>query len=231
MTVLRSTRAARKAGNNPNTSPVSTETKAVKASTRPSTPTAAPSMPMRGMLPGLSASKARMPTTPSARPNRPPSSDSTRLSVISWRAMRPRAAPIAARIAISRWRTVARTSSRLATFAHAINSTKLTAPTRIHSDDRTLRTIISCSVCTPNPTCGGSACGNAWRNSAAADASCAVPLSTETPGFRRPAVVKKFPCMVLLGSIWNGSQTSGAPTADCMAVVSNGPNTPMISCA
>ena len=96
-----------------------------------------------------------MPTTPSARPNRPPSSDSTRLSVISWRAMRPRAAPIAARIAISRWRTVARTSSRLATFAHAINSTKLTAPTRIHSDDRTLRTIISCSVCTPNPTCGG----------------------------------------------------------------------------
>ena len=38
-------------------------------------------------------------------------------------------------MAISRWRTVARTSSRLATFAQAISRTKLTAPSSIHSDD------------------------------------------------------------------------------------------------
>ena len=53
--------------------------------------------------------------------------------------MRPRPAPIAARIAISRRRPVARTSSRLATFAHAMSSTKLTAPSRTSSVGRTLR--------------------------------------------------------------------------------------------
>ncbi len=39
--------------------------------------------------------------------------------------IRPRPAPIAARIAISRLRTVARTSSRFATLAHAISRTKV----------------------------------------------------------------------------------------------------------
>ena len=42
--------------------------------------------------------------------------------------MRPRPAPMAARIDISRARAVARASSRLATFAHAIRSTSVTAP-------------------------------------------------------------------------------------------------------
>jgi hypothetical protein len=37
--------------------------------------------------------------------------------------MRPQPAPMAARIAISRFRPVARTSSRLATFARAISRT------------------------------------------------------------------------------------------------------------
>ena len=80
---------------------------------------------MRGMLPGFTASSARMPTMPSASPSTPPSSDSTTLSVSSCRTMRPRPAPIAARIAISRLRTVARTSSRLATFAQAMSRTKV----------------------------------------------------------------------------------------------------------
>ena len=49
-------------------------------------------------------------------------------SVSSWRMMRRRPAPRAARIEISRWRTDARASSRLATFEHAITSTSVTAP-------------------------------------------------------------------------------------------------------
>ncbi len=49
-------------------------------------------------------------------------------SVSSWRTMRQRPAPSAARIDISRWRTEARASSRFATLAHAIRSTSVTAP-------------------------------------------------------------------------------------------------------
>ena len=57
--------------------------------------------------------------------------------------MRPREPPIAARMAISRRRPVARTSSRLATLAQAISSTKLTAPPSTSSDCRTLLTSTS----------------------------------------------------------------------------------------
>ena len=86
-----------------------------------------------------------MPRVPITSPAAPPASDSTTLSVSSWRTIRARLAPSADRMAISRWRTLARTSSRLATFAHAISRTKLTAPARIQSEDRTFRTIISWS--------------------------------------------------------------------------------------
>ena len=73
-------------------------------------------------------------------PSRPraPASESSTLSVSSCRMMRPRPAPMAARIAISRRRPTARASSRFATFAQAISSTKLTAPTSTSSDERTL---------------------------------------------------------------------------------------------
>ena len=50
------------------------------------------------------------------------------LSSNNWRTTRQRVAPIAMRTAISRARRVDGTSSRLATFAQAISSTKLTAP-------------------------------------------------------------------------------------------------------
>ena len=60
----------------------------------------------------------------------PPMADSSTLSVSSWRTMRPRPAPMAERMAISRERPVARASSRLATLAQAISSTQPTAPSR-----------------------------------------------------------------------------------------------------
>ncbi len=70
----------------------------------------------------------RKPNQATAIPSAPPASDSTVLSVSSWRTMRPRLAPSAARIPNSRWRAVERASSRPATFAHAISNTRITAP-------------------------------------------------------------------------------------------------------
>ena len=90
----------------------------------------------RGTSPGISAPSAWTPHQASSRPRPAPSAASTRLSVSSWRAMRPRPAPSAARTASSRRRPVARTSSRLATFAQAMISTKATAPSSSSSAGR-----------------------------------------------------------------------------------------------
>ena len=60
-------------------------------------------------------------------PSPPPAAASTTPSLNSWRTSRARLAPTEARIANSRRRAVARASSRFATFAHAIRSTRLTA--------------------------------------------------------------------------------------------------------
>ena len=75
---------------------------------------------------------ARARTEPQARSS--PIPDATApisvLSVSSWRTMRPRSAPKALRMATSRCRVPARASNRLATLAHAINSTSATAAAR-----------------------------------------------------------------------------------------------------
>jgi len=67
------------------------------------------------------------------------------LSVSNWRASRARLAPRAARIAISRCLAVARTSRRLATLAHAINSTELAAANNTQSVRPTSPTMVSAS--------------------------------------------------------------------------------------
>ena len=106
--------------------------------------------------------------------------------------MRPREPPIAARIAISRRRPVARTSSRLATLAQAISSTKLTAPTSTSSDERTLLTSTSRIGSTLKPLFGPSAFGNLRWYSSADSFSRAFACSSVTPGFKpagRPEVV------------------------------------------
>ena len=54
--------------------------------------------------------------------------------------MRARAAPSAVRIASSRARALPRASSRFATFAHAMSSTKPTAASSTSSAGRTART-------------------------------------------------------------------------------------------
>ena len=65
-------------------------------------------------------------------PAAPPHNASIRLSVSICRINRPRAAPSADRITISRSRTVARTNSRFATFTHA-NSSTIPASPRMNS--------------------------------------------------------------------------------------------------
>ena len=124
----RSDREACSAGIRPKSSPVPSDTPIVNSSTRQSSPTTLPPSPTRGRLAVFTASRARMPTTPRISPQAPPIAESSTLSVSSCAMMRPRPAPIAERIAISRRRPVARTSSRLATLAQAISSTRPTAP-------------------------------------------------------------------------------------------------------
>src|SRR6266850_2127942 len=64
-----------------------------------------------------------MPRPPTA-PMAPRSNASERI----WRARSHQVAPIAERIASSRWRKEARTNRRLATLAHAMSKRKMTAP-------------------------------------------------------------------------------------------------------
>ncbi len=72
-----------------------------------------------------------MPRAPAARAR-------TRLSVRSWRTIRPRPAPIADRTVISRRRLLPRARVRLATLTQAMRRTKPTAPSR--TTKRTLTT-------------------------------------------------------------------------------------------
>ncbi len=67
------------------------------------------------------------------------------LSARNWRTSRARPAPSAARTATSRIRDCARASWRLATFTHAISSTKPTAPSSTNSVCLTFCTIRWCS--------------------------------------------------------------------------------------
>ena len=88
---------------------------------------------------GTRARSAPIPRAASAMPSGAETAPSTTLSVSSWRTIRPRPAPIAARTDISRARAVARASSRLATLAQAMSSTKVTAPERGQGRPASLR--------------------------------------------------------------------------------------------
>jgi hypothetical protein len=69
-----------------------------------------------------------MPPYAMRHPTVSPPHASTALSTSNCRTMRPRLAPMAARIVISRSRIVARASSILATLQQAMTSRRLTAP-------------------------------------------------------------------------------------------------------
>ena len=116
----------------PNSTPVTTDTSRVNASTGRSTDTS----PVREVK--RDTNVVSMPTVAIANttPTTPPAVASSVLSVSSCLISRPRPAPSAARRASSRSRPSIRASVRLATLAQAINSTRLVMPSRISSRSR-----------------------------------------------------------------------------------------------
>ena len=109
----------------PKSTPTSTAAAAQNVTTRASKATATDA----GSTPaGMTAGAAARIAAPTPAPMIPPIAARTRLSVSSWRTTRPRPAPRAERIASSRPRAVARASSRLATLAQQMSSTKPTTP-------------------------------------------------------------------------------------------------------
>ena len=191
---FRSVRDALNAGISPNKAPVNTETPSVNTNTRQSSVMPDPCSPIRGILPGLIESSPRTPKYPRPRPSRPPASDNKTLSVSSCRIRRPRPAPIAARMAISRCRMVARASRRFATLAQAMRSTRLTAPSKTSSAFRTSPTIVSLSGSAVKLPCGPNrapaAAANFRLNCSAATFIAAFAFSSVTPGFNRAAARK-----------------------------------------
>ena len=111
----------RSAGKRPKTMPVASDSPSANASTGSIDAHGARSRKRHGRnLP--EAAQERPP--PARFPARRRAGSDMVLSVSIWRTSRARLAPSAARTAISRDRFIARASSRLATFAHAISSTK-----------------------------------------------------------------------------------------------------------
>ena len=122
-------------------------------------------------------------------------------SISARRIRRPRVAPSAARMAVSRSRVTPRERSRLATFTHAINTTKLTAASSDHRSGWSLvpGTIVRLefrmavfigTTRTVRPVLES---GNSRARSAAMAFISCCACSTVTPGFSRPSTIKGRP--------------------------------------
>ncbi len=134
---------------------------------------------------GTSAATPGTATHASSTPSRPPPADSTRLSVITCRAMRRGRAPIATRTANSRWRCTARARSRLARLAQAMSSTHTEAPASASSISRDCRDTSSRNSITVAPV-RSLASGNARARPSAMTLSSARAWPIVTPGASRP---------------------------------------------
>ena len=174
---MMSGREALHAGATPKMSAAANAAIAVNASTVPSIETAV----ARGSAAGASWINASMPDCAIHRPTAPPSAASTRLSATSCRTRRHRLPPIAARTASSRSRAEARTSSRLATLAHAIRRTNPTAPINAASWGRTSATRSSCIGSSRRFMLDVCLIGKRWRRSADRRSSSACAWSKVTP--------------------------------------------------
>ena len=203
-----STPAEWNAGTSPNSRPVSTAIATEKASTRPSIAT----FSRRGKPLGPNATIASTIHAASAPPMIAPASERRTLSVTSWRTIRPRPAPSAVRTAISVSRPAARTSSRLATLAHAMRSTNVTAPNIVSSVPRTSPTSDRCSSSAVPPKFAFDF-GNSCFSRAPTAAMSRFAAVSDTPGRRRAIAVMKcaprFEGSLIHDSMTNGTQTSG----------------------
>ena len=141
--------------------------------------------------------------TPGRGRRRRRAAPSMTLSSSSSRAIRPVPAPSAARIASSCWRDSARTSSRLATFAHAMSSTIPIVPISTHehgahvADEVVLeRADVRRDAAPPRTSCTlppGNG-GNRVSETGISRATSAVACAIVAPGFSRAmAVVAELP--------------------------------------
>ena len=168
----------RRTANRPNRTPLSTEMDSVKSRTVASMPMSSTRGSSAGAIVRSSPVAAWASTTPTA----PPASASSTLSDSSARAMRPRLAPSAARIASSCWRPSARTRNRFATFPQAMSSTTPTAARRIHRISPTLPITSSAS----GRTFGcSSSLAKTGGSSEIMRATSALAWASVTPGFSR----------------------------------------------
>jgi hypothetical protein len=140
---LRSMRELCSAGTSPKMMPVTIEIIRVKPSTRPSIDNSFRRGSSDSALSGTDEMSRFSPHDDSSRPMMPPSAESRMLSVSNCWMRRRRPAPSASLTAISLCREAERASSRLATLAHAIRSTRLTAPSRMSSAGRIVPTTTS----------------------------------------------------------------------------------------
>ena len=131
----------RSAGINPNRMPVSR----LAASVNQNTVASMRISFRRGISAGASAASWIVAQRPSNPPAIPPAAANSMLSASNCRTRRPRAAPSAARNAISLVRPAARASIRFATFTHAMSSTKPAAPISTQSALATPPTMCCCN--------------------------------------------------------------------------------------
>ena len=175
-----------RAGISPNKAVVSTIIAIEKRATRQSKPSSMPTGPT-GVESARSAI-ARPTTAAIPKPTAEPSPESRRLSVRSWRTMRPRPAPIAKRTAISRRRVVQRASSRFAMLTHAISRTIITSARRRPANSDTVPPISGSSRAAGYTVtmAGPLASPEVFPRLAASVERSACACSIETSGRRRP---------------------------------------------
>ncbi len=163
-------------GARPKSRPVTSATASPKARTRPSTATSA----ARGTDGGAKRWKSATEPQASAAPRAPAARAVTRLSVRSCRTTRARPAPSAARTAISRPRSVARISERLATLAHATSRSRPTAARNGSSVWPNSPTVRSCNGRSPTERASGGT-PRSRRSSSSAAWSCSAATPARMP--------------------------------------------------
>ncbi len=165
---------------------VDSATPQANASARASTATSA----SRGMSIGGNRTNSATPIAANPTPTAAPSDARSRLSVSSCLTRRDRLAPIAARSATSRSRTVARASRRFATLMQATRSSRPTAPSSAMSATRK-NPATSCESGTAKTVQPLLVAENSDCSRVPSAASSVLAASIVTPGFSRAMVSMK----------------------------------------
>ena len=132
------------------------------------------------------SSNRLMPSLANPSPTTAPHPARTRLSASICVINARREPPNAERTANSRSRADARTSSRFATFAHAMSNTNITAPMSARIAGRTFFTMPSDIGSAYQTVFEVFLIGNRDWRSAVRSASCAFAAASVAPGLRRP---------------------------------------------